>query len=85
VKQKALQRARKRQAFHLLEYYWSAVEELAVVLVKRGRLRGWEAHRVIQEVIDPPYTDWRMDGGKSGRGGADCDEGLEAVFPLVPQ
>jgi hypothetical protein len=47
----------------ILERYWGAVEALASVLAQKGQMRGAEAHRIIQQAIDPTSSDWRMETG----------------------
>lgn len=63
--QQAMQRGCRKQAQAILEEHWPAVEALAAVLVTQGRLRGWEAHRLIQQAIDASITDWRMEAHSS--------------------
>jgi hypothetical protein len=63
--QQTMQRGCRKQAQAILEEHWPAVEALAAVLVTQGRVRGWEAHRLIQQQIDPAVTDWRMEAHSS--------------------
>ncbi len=63
ARQHALQRACLSHAQAILERYWGAVEVLAAVLAKKGQVRGAEAHRLIQQAIDPTSSDWRMETG----------------------
>ena len=63
--QQAMQRGCRKQAQAILEGHWPAVEAVAAVLATQGRVRGWEAHRLIQQQIDPAVTDWRMEAHSS--------------------
>jgi hypothetical protein len=52
----------------LLEKQWDAVEALAGVLLAQGRVPGVQAHRIIQDTIDPTSPDWRMETGTGEEG-----------------
>ncbi len=58
---RAIQQDCLKRAQAILEEHWSAVESLAAALLAQGRVRGLDAHRLIQQTIDPSLTDWRMD------------------------
>ncbi len=44
----------------ILSEYWPAVDALATALLKRERLGGRAAHRLIWQTIGYPETDWRF-------------------------
>jgi hypothetical protein len=63
--QQAMQRGCRKQAQAIIEEHWTAVEALAAVLATQGRVRGWEAHHLIQQAIDASIIDWRMEAHSS--------------------
>ena len=48
------------RAQKILSEYWPAVDALARALLKRERLDGRAAHRLIWQTIGYPETDWRF-------------------------
>ena len=44
----------------ILSGYWVAVDALATALLRRDRLGGRAAHRLIWQTIGYPETDWRF-------------------------
>lgn len=48
------------RAQQVLSEYWSAVDALATALLKRERLGGRAAHRLIWQTIGYPDADWRF-------------------------
>ena len=44
----------------ILSEYWSAEDALATALLKRERLSGRAAHRLIWQTIGYPEADWRF-------------------------
>jgi ATP-dependent Zn protease len=48
------------RAQKILSEYWPAVDALATALLKRERLGGRAAHRLIWQTIGYPETDWRF-------------------------
>ena len=45
----------------LLSEFWPAVDALGMALLKRDRLSGRAAHRLIWQTIGYPETDWRFE------------------------
>jgi hypothetical protein len=72
-----MQRGCIEQAQAVLEQHWPAVEALAAVLLTQGGAYGREAHWMIQDAIDPTYTDWRMELVPEKQDGALSEGGVE--------
>lgn len=49
-----------KRAQQILSEYWPTVDTLATVLLKRERLGGRAAHRLIWQTIGYPEADWRF-------------------------
>lgn len=55
-----VQKACRQQAYDILNRYFFVLDELAAVLLAKGRVSGGEVHSLIRESLNETGPDWRL-------------------------